>query len=116
MILTSLSVEPAELEARTGWTVEARGACKGEACVPVPDRVWAEGRLDVRVLAELLGMPLVHEPGHGVWALGPESAVTGLALTTAAAPELELPDLDGQPFRLSSLRGQKVLLLAWASY
>jgi peroxiredoxin len=37
-------------------------------------------------------------------------------LTTAVAPELELPDADGNPFRLSSLRGQKVLLVAWASW
>ena len=37
-------------------------------------------------------------------------------LTTAVAPDLELPDFDGNPFRLSSLRGQKVLLVAWASW
>ena len=27
-----------------------------------------------------------------------------------------LPDLDGNEFRLSSLRGQKVVLVAWAPY
>ena len=41
---------------------------------------------------------------------GPTTAVTGRALTTAVAPELELPDADGKPFRLSSLRGKKVVL------
>ena len=61
-------------------------------------------------------MPLVADAAHGLWALGPETAVTGRALTTAVAPELELPDADGNPFRLSSLRGQKVLLVAWASW
>ena len=61
-------------------------------------------------------MPLVADDAHGIWALGPETAVTGRALTTAVAPELELPDADGNPFRLSSLRGQKVLLVAWASW
>jgi len=30
--------------------------------------------------------------------------------------ELELPDADGNLFKLSSLRGQKVLLAAWASW
>ena len=34
----------------------------------------------------------------------------------AVAPELELPDADGNPFHLSSLLGQKVLLVAWASW
>ena len=61
-------------------------------------------------------MPLVADVAHGIWALGPETAVTGRALTTAVAPELELPDADGNPFKLSSLRGQKVLLVAWASW
>ena len=81
-------------------------------------RARAHGRhdLDVRVVAERLGMPLVGDEPHHVWSLGPETAVTGRALTTAVAPELELPDADGNPFRLSTLRGQKVLLVAWASW
>jgi hypothetical protein len=29
---------------------------------------------------------------------------------------LVLPDVDGHEFRLSSLRGQKVVLVAWAPY
>jgi peroxiredoxin len=37
-------------------------------------------------------------------------------LTTAVAPDLELPDKDGNPFKLSSLHGRKVLLIAWASW
>jgi len=49
-----------------------------------------------------------------VWCLGPEAL--GRALTTAQAPDLILPDYQGNPFALSSLRGQKVLLVAWASW
>ena len=59
-------------------------------------------------------MPLVHDEAAGLWSLGPESG--GKALTTATAPDFELPDRHGQPFRLSSLRGRKVLLLTWASW
>jgi hypothetical protein len=59
-------------------------------------------------------MPLVHDAEHGLWALGAEAG--GRALKTAIAPELELPDFRGRPFRLSSLRGTKVLLVAWASW
>jgi hypothetical protein len=62
-----------------------------------------------------MGLPIVEDAEHGLWALGPES-IGGRALTTAEAPELCLPDLDGQEFRLSSLRGQKVLVYAWAPY
>jgi cytochrome oxidase Cu insertion factor (SCO1/SenC/PrrC family) len=32
------------------------------------------------------------------------------------AADPELIDRDGNPFRLSSLRGRKVLLVAWSSY
>ena len=117
MILSELAVDPAAFETRTGWEIKPEGACKAEVCVPMPAHVrGADGRLDVAVLAERLGMPLVADDAHGVWALGPETAVTGRVLTTAVAPELELPDLDGNPFKLSSLLGQKVLLVAWASW
>ena len=60
-------------------------------------------------------MATIHDPEVGLWAVGPES-LGGRALVTAQAPELVLPDLDGNEFRLSSLRGQKVLLVAWAPY
>ena len=50
-----------------------------------------------------------------VTALGP-GTTTGRTLSTAAAPDPELIDRDGDPFRLSSLHGRKVLLVAWASY
>jgi len=50
-----------------------------------------------------------------LWALGPES-VGAHALVTAQAPDLVLDDIDGNEFRLSSLRGQKVVLVAWAPY
>jgi len=117
MILDNLVVDAASLEARTGWAVKPQGACKGEVCIPLPDEARLDGeRLDVRVVAARLGMPLVEDHAHARWALGPESSVTGRALTTATAPELVLPDIDGNPFTLSSLHGQKVLLVAWASW
>ncbi len=111
MLLTSLAIDPAAFEARTGWAIKPEGACKGPVCVPLPS-----APIDAAGLSERLGMPLVHDEDAGLWALGPETAVTGRALTTADAPELELPDVDGNPFKLSSLRGQKVLLVAWASW
>jgi hypothetical protein len=116
MILEQLDVSVDELASGTGWTVKPQGACRGEVCVPLPAEVTrADGRIAVDVLAPRLGMPLLHDDAHGVWALGPAS-VSGHALATAEAPELTLPDLDGNPFSLSTLHGQKVLLVAWASW
>jgi hypothetical protein len=117
MLLDELVVDPEALAARTGWTVKDDGACKADVCVPLPrDARTGDGRIDVRVLADRLGMPVVADEARGIWALGPETAVTGKALSTAVAPELTLPTIDGDPFDLSSLRGQKVLLVAWASW
>jgi len=111
VLLTSLDLDPTEFEQRTGWAIKPEGACKGEVCVPLG------GAKGLEAIAGRLGMPLVADEQHHVWALGPESAVTGRALSTAVAPDITLPQvLTGEPFPLSSLRGQKVVVLAWASW
>jgi hypothetical protein len=112
MILERLAVSAADFERRTGWEIKPEGACKGERCVPLPESDGST--LDAEALSERLGMALVHDEGHGLWALGPESG--GGTLLTAELPELSLPSRDGTPFAIRSLRGQKVLLVAWASW
>ena len=112
MILTTLRLDADEIERRTGWSIKPQGACKGDRCVPLPGRDQAQ--IDVRMLAERLAMPLIHDAATGLWCLGPEAG--GRALASAVAPELILPDLHGRDWRLSSLRGTKVLLVAWASW
>jgi hypothetical protein len=117
VILTDLEIGADEFASRTGWSIKPEGACKEDLCVPLPSTAApTPGTVDVEVVAGALGMPIARDDAHGLVAVGPETTVTGRALTTARAPELELPDVDGQPFRLSSLRGQKVMLLAWASW
>src|SRR5437763_9392016 len=117
MLLTALTVDRAELATRTGWSLKPEGACKAEVCVPLPAEArTSDGRVNVEVVAERLGMPLVRHERADLWALGPETRVTGRALTTAVAPELTLPDVNGKPFTLSSLRGQKVVMVTWASW
>ena len=113
MILISLEVNPGEFEDRTGWALKPEGACKGETCVSLPDNARGAA-LDARMLSQRLGMPLIHDAETGVWCLGPEAM--GRALTSTRAPELILPDYRGNQFALSSLRGQKVLLVTWASW
>ena len=99
-------------EKQTGLEIKPEGACLGDRCVPLPGQL-AE-TLDLGAISDLLAMPLVHDETAGLWALGPESG--GKALVTAQAPDLELPDRNGQTFRLASQRGQKVLMIAWASW
>ncbi len=113
MLLTTLDLTTEEFELGTGWAAKPEGLCKGDVCVPAPDAV-VDGRIDVAAAADRLGMALVRDDAGEVWALGPESG--GRALTTAIAPDLVLPDEDGNPFKLSALHGRKVLLVAWASW
>jgi hypothetical protein len=110
VILRSLQVDPAELAARTGWEIKPEGACKADRCVPLPD----DGALDAGRLAERLGMALVADEEHGLWALGPEAG--GRVLLSADMPDLELPDRNGRPFSLRSLRGTRIVMVAWASW
>jgi hypothetical protein len=114
MLLTSDRITVADFEAGTGWLLKPEGACRGDICVPLGDAAPSAGQVDARAIAQRLGMPLI-EHGPGLSALGPAS-LRGRALVTAEAPELTLDDFNGQPFSLSSLRGQKVVLVAWAPY
>jgi hypothetical protein len=109
MIIDRLDLDENAFRAATGWEIKPEGACKGDVCVPLPDGY------ELRSTAERLGMALIGDRNHDVWALGPAS-LDGRALTTAELPELILEDLDGEDFDLASLRGQKVVLVAWAPY
>jgi hypothetical protein len=112
MLLEDLEIGTTAFAAGTGWKVEPRGACRAEMCVPLGG---SDGDFDLPEVATRLGMALIHDEAAGLWALGPDT-VGGRALGSAQAPELVLPDLDSTDFALSSLLGQKVLLVAWAPY
>jgi hypothetical protein len=111
MILERLDIGADEFAAATGWTIKPEGACQGEICVPLRR---GDG-FDLLDTAARLGLAVVHDEAHGLWALGPAS-LTGRALVSAAAPDVVLQDMDGKGFHLTSLRGQKVVVVSWAPY
>lgn len=110
MLTTTLDLSKDDFAAGTGWEIKPEGACKGEVCVPL-----GGGDFDLAATADRLGMAIVQDEASGRWAIGPES-LSDRALVTAEAPELVLDDLDGNEFRLSSLRGKKVVIVSWAPY
>jgi len=111
VITDRLDLTPAEFAAETGWELKPEGACKGDVCVPLGGAPF-----DAATAADRLGMAVVHDEQAGLWAIGPET-VGGRALSSAEAPELVLPDVrTGEPLRLSSLRGRKVVIASWAPY
>jgi hypothetical protein len=116
VITDRLDLTDTEFEQLTGWQIDPQGACRAEVCVPLPTLARdADGRLDASVVAERLGMPIAHDEAHGLWALGPRSGDRKV-LDRVDMPELVLPDFDGGAFDVASLRGRKVVLIAWASW
>lgn len=113
MIVRTPTVTRSAFETATGWQFKPEGACKGSVCIPLRNPPGES--FDATEMARTLGLPVAEDPEHGVAAIGPES-VGNRALTSIQAPDLNLPDLQGNPFSLSSLRGQKVLVYAWAPY
>lgn len=107
MILEAAETDVGAVAREIGWDLEPEGLCRGDVCVPFHDRS------SIRALAHALGRPLVEAPEQGLMALGPEA---GRALISARAPELTLPDWHGGELSLSTLLGQKVLVVAWAPW
>lgn len=113
----SLWLEPTDLERATGWALKSQGLCKDELCIPVTQPVRdAGGEIDAAALWQSLGHPVAHDASGRHWVLGTGARARGSALQSLQAPNFELPDIDGRPHRLSDYRGQKVLLITWASW
>lgn len=120
MILSSLRVPVDEFTALTGWEAKPEGMCRGEVCVPAPGALDSSTgttqMVDVEAAAAKLGMPIVHDAEHGVWALGVATA-TGRALASAKAVfPSSLIDAAGRAFDFASLRGRRMIMVAWASW
>lgn len=113
MIVRTPTVTRGAFEAATGWQFKPEGACKGSVCIPLHSQPGDS--FNAIEMAQTLGLAVAEDPEQGLTAIGPES-VGNRALTSIQAPDLNLPDLNGNPFPLSSLRGQKVLVYAWAPY
>ena len=113
MLARTATVEKSRFEAETGWQFKPEGACKGDVCIPLAEAPGDE--VDVAAMAEALSLPIARSETHGLISVGPES-LGNRALVSAEAPELDLPDLNGKRLKLSSLRGQKIVVYAWAPY
>jgi hypothetical protein len=90
-------------------------------CVPIPTgrrhEFFADDQsFNLAALSRLLGETVVHSDDLSAWVISePASNVTS-RLQSLDAPDFALPDLDGRLHRLSDYRGNKVFLVAWASW
>jgi hypothetical protein len=111
-----LATEPL-LEA-LGWTQKTEGLCQGDICIPIanrPDLITQDG-VDLVALGELLGRPIALDSDESTASIGEETAANTTLLADGIAPDFTLPDLSGKQHTLSSFRGKKVLLIAYASW
>jgi hypothetical protein len=120
-----LWLDPPALARCGGWEVKPEGLCRGALCVPVPpghagralvDAGGARPRVNLAALARHLSQPVAASPEHAVWSIGEAAEDVADRLRSLEAPDFTLTDMDGEPHTLSSFRGRKVFLLAWASW
>lgn len=113
-----LLLDPVDLPATLGWELKPEGLCRGDVCVPVPDRdgLQRDGRVRLRRLAEVLGLQVAADTDRRVVAVTDTAATASRSLREGLAPDFDLADLEGRRVRLSDRAGKKKLLVAWASW
>ena len=114
----TLLLAPDDLEPATGWELRREGLCRGDVCVPVRDRsqVEADGRVDLRGVADALRRPFAFESDGLIAVVGDAAEERAAESASLRAPDFTLPDIDGTPIRMSDFAGKKRLLIAWATW
>jgi hypothetical protein len=114
-----------DLERAAGWRLKPEGACLGDVCVALPEArrerfLRDEGAPDARFnfaeLARLLDMRLLHDAPTDTWCFVESPAARAMSMASLQAPDFTLPDLAGRPHSLTDYRGQKIFMVAWASW
>jgi hypothetical protein len=111
-------VSAAALEVATGWHLEDRGLCRGDACVPLRDRgaVVDGDRVDLPGVARVLDAPVVHDDLRGVLAFGRPGFERRRVVGGREAVSVALPDLHGDLHELSEWSRRRRMLVAFASW
>jgi hypothetical protein len=114
----TLLLTPASLLAVTGWELKPEGLCREDVCVPTRSRtdVQVDGRVDLRVVSELLGRPLAIDDETAVAALGESAATRAAQLASGRVDDLVLHEIDGAPIAWPALGRKKKVLVTWASW
>lgn len=114
----NVAVPAEELRAALGWDLKPEGFCRDEICVPVPPgrEVANAGGVDLAAFADVVGQPLALDADVRAAYLGASAQERGAGIQSLDAPGFTLPDLAGNLHSLSDFRGQKVFLVAYASW
>lgn len=113
-----IRLSPAAVHTALGWELKPQGFCRDERCVPArgDHELVTDDGVDLERFAALLSRPAAVDAAERVAYLGAAAADRSARLASLHAPEFTLPDLNGTLHSLSDYRGQKVLLVAYASW
>jgi len=121
---TDLWVRVEDLMQVNGFELKPEGACIDDICVPVRQDVDSsifvqrsgQRWFNVAELAQRLQQPYAVDHDSGVWSFGAIPVRRASFFERGIAPDFELPDVEGRLHRLSDFKGQKIMLLSWASW
>ena len=114
-----------DLARASGWQLKPEGACLGDICVAIPperrdrflrDESGGDPRFNLAELARLLELPMLHDVATDTWCFGESAGARSERMATLEAPDFVLPDLAGKMHSLTDYRGQKIFMVAWASW
>jgi peroxiredoxin len=116
-------LDATQLTAATGWALKPEGLCRGEVCVPLHGRAVAVDpaqidltQIDLTQWAQALGYALAIDVDHQAAALAPGPHAAASLEVGSDAPDVTLPDIEGDTHSLSELAGRKRVLVTWASW
>jgi hypothetical protein len=113
-----------DLASLTDWELKPEGVCRGETCVPLSASQKVAILRDEKAstwfnfaqFARLIEQPIAIDHEERIWYFGPPGWEWKSWSAGKAAPDFSAPDLAGHQHSLRELRGDKVLLLFWASW
>ena len=113
-----------DLARATRFAIKPQGVCRDELCFPLPKTRIAEfvskkdgtTWFNLTEFARLIKQSFVVDQKNRVWYFGAREAEQNGYLSSLEAPNFTLPDLNGKLHSLADFRGQKVLLVTWASW
>ena len=113
-----------DLARATRFVIKLQGVCRDELCYPLPKKRLAEfvSKKDATTwfnlteFARLIKQSFVVDQKNSVWYFGAREAEQNSYINSLEAPSFTLPDLNGKLHSLADFRGQKVLLVTWASW
>ncbi|NNE73914.1 MAG: hypothetical protein HKN26_09635 [Acidimicrobiales bacterium] len=113
-----VAIDASALTDAIGWQLKPEGLCQADVCVPVPDQaaLMLGDRIDVAAAAAAVGRSSLVDAEHAAIAVSQPATARDTVVNGMQAPNLVLPDLDGNEVAMAEFRGRKKLLVVFASW